>query len=113
MKIGWSLWNRRTHKNINAQVNALIFKLKDPNRSQHESSVRQMIALGKPAVEPLIQYLQHEDEWARLMAAAALGKMEDSRALEPLNKALYDPDQGVRHMARLALNELSSKITSS
>jgi len=93
-------------EDINAKVDALIFKLKDPDSSVHESSVREMIALGKPAVGPLIQYLQHPDLWARLMAAAALGKMRDQRAIEPLKHALDDPDEGVRHMVKTALKEL-------
>ena len=73
---------------IKAMVDTLIFKLKDSDQSVRESSVRQMISLGEPAVEPLIQYLQHKDKWARLMAVAALGKMGDSRATEPLKEAL-------------------------
>lgn len=93
-------------KNINAKVDALIFKLKDPDPAVRESSVRKMIAIGKPAVEPLIQYLQHTDKWTRLMATAALGKMKDSRAIEPLSQTLNDSDEGVRYMAQIALNEL-------
>jgi len=79
-----------TSKNINAKVDALIFKLKDPNPVVSEPSVRKMIALGKPAVELLIQYLENPDLWARLMAAAALVKMKDSRAIEPLSQALVE-----------------------
>jgi HEAT repeat protein len=93
-------------RNVNAKIDDLIFKLKDSDPSVRESSVRKMIALGKPAVEPLIQYLQHPDKWARLMAAAALGKMKEPRAIKPLEQALDDPDEGVRYMAQTALNEL-------
>jgi len=50
-----------TNKSINRKVDALIFKLKDPGPVVRESSVWEMIALGKPAVKPLIQYLQHPD----------------------------------------------------
>lgn len=96
-----------TSKNINAKVDTLIFKLNDPDPVVRESSVREMIAIGKPAVEPLIQYLRHPDKWARLMAAAALGKMGDSRAVEPLRYTLDDPDEGVRYMVQTALKELS------
>lgn len=96
-----------TSKNINAKVDALIFKLKDPDPTVRESSVREMIALGEPAIEPLIQYLQHPDKWARLMAAAALGKMGDSRAIESLSRTRDDPDGGVRYMSQTALKELT------
>jgi len=93
-------------RNVKGKVDELIFKLKDADRSVRESSVRKMIAVGKPAVEPLIQYLEHPDKWARLMAAAALGKMRDPRAIRPLEQALGDPDEGVRYMAQTALKEL-------
>jgi TolB-like protein len=114
----WVLWDawrspadggtkEASTQDIDAKVDVLIFKFKDPDRTQHEASVRKMIALGAPAVERLLQYLRHDDEWARVMAAAALGKMNDARAIEPLRRALNDSDQGVRHMAGLALNALS------
>lgn len=93
-------------KDINKEVDALIFGLKNPDPNARTSSVQKMIALGKPAVEPLIEYLNHQDKWARLMAAAALGKMGDSRAIEPLKETLNDPDPGVKYMAQTALNEL-------
>jgi len=95
--------------NVNAKIDDLICKLKDPDPSVRESSTREMIALGKPAVEPLINYLKHTNEWARLMAAAALGKIGDMRAVEPLAQAINDPDEGVRNMAQTALNELQQK----
>jgi HEAT repeat protein len=89
---------------IQDQVDSLIFGLRIPDRSLRESSTRRLIALGKPAVAPLIAYLSHDDEWARLMAAAALGKIGDPRAVQPLEKALSDPDEGVRFMAQTALD---------
>jgi hypothetical protein len=95
--------------NVNAKVDGLIFQLKDPDPTVRESSTRQMIALGLPAVEPLIKYLGHTSEWARLMAAAALGKIGDMRAVEPLTRAIEDPDEGVRNMAQTALAELQQK----
>lgn len=96
-------------KNINAKVDDLIFKLKDADTSMRESYTRQMIALGKPAVKSLINYLKHPDKWARLMAAAALGKIGDLTAVEPLEQVLNDSDDGVRYMAQTAFNELNQK----
>jgi len=92
---------------VNAKVDDLILKLKDSDSSVRESSTRQMIELGKPAVGPLIKYLQHPDKWARLMAAAALGKIGDLKAIVPLEKALNDSDEGVGNMVQTALNELN------
>lgn len=98
--------NRKNDELFTAKINDLIFKLKDSNPSVRESSVREMISLGKPAVELLIQYLKHPDKWARLMAAAALGKMKEPGAIKPLEKALDDPDEGVKVMVQKALDEL-------
>lgn len=92
-----------------AKVDALIFKLKDPDPEVRVASVQKMIGLGGPAVGPLIDYLGDQDKWARLMAAAALGKMKDVRAIGPLESVIDDPDEGVRFMARTALNELRQK----
>jgi HEAT repeat protein len=92
-----------------ARVDRLIFKLKDPDPVVRTESVRKMIDLGMPAVGILIAYLEHDDKWARLMAAAALGKMDDLGAVGPLERHLQDPDEGVRLMARTALEELRRK----
>lgn len=96
-------------KRAAAKVEGLIFKLKDPDPGVRLACVQEMISLGKPAVEPLIDYLRHQDKWARLMAAAALGKMKDARAIGPLERVLDDPDEGVGFMARTALDELRHK----
>jgi hypothetical protein len=43
------------------------------------------------------------------MAAAALGKIGDTSAVEPLKQALNDADAGVREMVQTSLNELNQK----
>jgi HEAT repeat protein len=52
----------------------------------------QCVALGEPAVEPLIAALKYENQLedleVRPMAARALGRIEDARAVEPLIAAL-------------------------
>jgi hypothetical protein len=93
------------------KVDALIFKLKDTNPSIRESSVEKMANIGESAVVYLIQYLEHDDEWARLMAAAALGKIGDRRAINPLKQALNDEDEGVRHIAKIGLENLKELNT--
>jgi hypothetical protein len=93
---------------MKGRVKSLILGLQHADPSVRESSVRNMIALGRHAVPHLINYLQDSNQWARLMAVAALGKMQDLTALEPLERALVDPDEGVRSMARTALDELQS-----
>jgi len=57
----------------------------------------------------LINYLKHPDKWARLMAAATLGKIGDTNAFVPLEQAMNDPDEGVRLMVQIAINEFNQK----
>jgi hypothetical protein len=56
----------------------------------------------------LISHLSDPDPYARLMAAAALGKLGAAEAVGPLTQALRDPDEGVRYMAGVALRELAA-----
>lgn len=46
--------------------------------------------MGKPAVEPLIEALKHEESSKRHMAVVTLGKIGDARAVNPLIRALND-----------------------
>src|SRR5215208_630351 len=46
--------------------------------------------MGSPAVGPLIEALQDKEGTVRKFAAILLGKLGDSRAMEPLGMALYD-----------------------
>jgi len=66
------------------------------------------VALGFPAVEPLIAVLKdaYEDGDVRQAAAGALGKIGDARALEPLIAALKDGSSGVRQAVAEALGKI-------
>lgn len=62
-----------------------------------------LIAIGIPAVEPLIVALKDQDPYLRSGAAEALGKIGDARAVCPLITALNDEDLFVRRHAAYAL----------
>ncbi|OHB85418.1 MAG: hypothetical protein A3J73_07260 [Planctomycetes bacterium RIFCSPHIGHO2_02_FULL_38_41] len=64
--------------------------------------------LGKPAVEPLIAALKDANSPSRVryVAASALGRIGDIRALDTLIAALKDADSCVREGAALALSFL-------
>jgi HEAT repeat protein len=66
------------------------------------------VALGFSAVEPLISVLKGADVDgdARQAAASALGKIGDTRALEPLIAALKNVINGVRQAAAEALGNI-------
>jgi HEAT repeat protein len=64
------------------------------------------VSLGPAALAPLIAALRDTDSGVRDQAAAALGKLGDTRALEPLVAALRDTDSGVRVRVAAALGQL-------
>jgi HEAT repeat protein len=64
------------------------------------------IEIGGPAVEPLIIALKSDPKIA-IAATKALGKIGDSRAVEPLTRLLNDPQEKVRTAAQNALAKLS------
>jgi HEAT repeat protein len=57
-------------------------------------------------VEPLIKALEDENEDVRRIAAFALGRIGDIRAVEPLIKVLEDEDRDVRWDAAIALGRI-------
>jgi len=68
------------------------------------STVIDLLGIGRPSVEILIEYLEDDDWLVREAAADLLGKIADVRAVEPLMKRLaMDPDTGVKELAIKAL----------
>jgi hypothetical protein len=90
------------------QVHALILGLKWPAPTQRLAALQQMIDLGQPAVDVLLAALKQPDPWQRMMAAAALGKLGELRAVPALFETLNDPDPAVRQVSQLALEALTS-----
>lgn len=67
---------------------------------------RALIALGPPAVEPLIR-LTNSIKWAvRGGAARALGKLQAREAVEPLIRLLDDREEPVKIAAVYALRQI-------
>jgi HEAT repeat protein len=68
------------------------------------ATVIDLLGIGRPSVEILIEYLEDEDWLVREAAADLLGKIADVRAVEPLMKRLArDKDTGVKELAIKAL----------
>jgi HEAT repeat protein len=66
-------------------------------------SVRALVGIGEPAVEPVIRALGAEDPQIRENAAVTLGKIKDKRAVEPLIKLVLDEVWEVESAANSAL----------
>jgi len=68
------------------------------------STVINLLAIGRPSVEILIEYLEDDDWVVREAAADLLGKIGDVRAVEPLMLRLrVDKDTGVKELAMKSL----------
>jgi HEAT repeat protein len=68
------------------------------------ATVVDLLGIGRPSVEILIEYLEDDDWVVREAAADLLGKIADVRAVEPLMKRLqHDQDTGVKELAIKAL----------
>src|SRR6185436_17989130 len=64
------------------------------------ATVIDLLAIGRPSVEILIEYLEDDDWLVREAAADLLGKIGDVRAVEPLMQRLrVDKDTGVKELA--------------
>lgn len=68
------------------------------------ATVINLLGIGRPSVEILIEYLEDDDWLVREAAADLLGKIGDVRAVVPLMKRLaHDKDTGVKELAIKAL----------
>jgi hypothetical protein len=66
--------------------------------------------IGQPAVEPLIAALKDKDSRIRNGAAAVLGMIKDTRAVQPLLDALKtDEEPDVRRACALSLGEINDE----
>jgi len=66
--------------------------------------VTELLGIGRPSVELLIEYLRDDDWVVREAAADLLGKIADVRSVEPLmERVREDKDTGVKELAVKAL----------
>ncbi|MFN2108401.1 MAG: HEAT repeat domain-containing protein [Anaerolineae bacterium] len=64
---------------------------------------------GEPALQPLLEMLDHEQHPVRQMAALALGDIGDPRAVADLVKRLGDPQEAVRQAIAHSLGKIGAK----
>jgi HEAT repeat protein len=69
--------------------------------------VQALLQVGQAAIEPLIDALQHNDEYVRAGTAAVLGKIGDTRAIDPLMALLSDEHSLVWQEAAQAVRQIS------
>ena len=94
---------------IRERIDSMFNALRDiEGASEREearmSTVINLLGIGRPSVEILIEYLEDDDWLVREAAADLLGKIADVRAVAPLMKRLEcDKDTGVKELAIKAL----------
>lgn len=87
-------------------VERLIRSLKSQDQDVRWGATKNLVHIGEPAVESLIQCLNDNFNMARLHAAWALWNIGDPRAIEPLIQLLDDAFVGVRNQAVIGLGKI-------
>jgi HEAT repeat protein len=90
----------------NLEVEMYLQDLSNLDRAVREMAVKSLVSLESSAVNPLIAYLYDPNNRSRNLAARALGRIRDARAIAVLSWALSDPDEVVRSVAAWALGEI-------
>jgi HEAT repeat protein len=90
---------------IRERIEEAFSRLRDIEDSVEREETRMatvidLLGIGRPSVEILLEYLEDDDWVVREAAADLLGKIADMRAVEPLMKRLReDKDTGVKEYA--------------
>lgn len=105
---GWqNNQNAEDHPDVHdlRQIRSLIAALSD--RDVSDEAQKTLVKIGEPAVIPLIEALQSDNENVLWWAARTLGSIGDSRAVAPLIKLYEDPPSArIRMAAGLSLGKL-------
>lgn len=96
-------WEEDTGKQSALRIPSLIVDLGVQSATVRERAHSTLVAMGKPAVRPLLEALTNSTEYGRGQAAKALGEIGDLAAAPALVKALEDDKFDVRWLAARAL----------
>ncbi len=88
-----------------ATINSLIADLRGHDEMRQRAR-QALVAIGRPAVAPLMEALADPNENVRWSAAKALGQIGDPAAAPALANALKDENSGVRWLAAEGLTAL-------
>ncbi len=87
-------------------IQAKIAALETEDLTVNRHAMADLVKLGPPAVESLIQSLRSDKQLTRLSAAEALGAIGDPRAVDPLLAMLQGDDYAGRWAAAEALGRI-------
>ncbi|OGO42710.1 MAG: hypothetical protein A2137_01465 [Chloroflexi bacterium RBG_16_58_8] len=92
-----------------SRIKSLIAELTCDDVIRCQNARRALVAMGHPAVGPLIKGLSNEKHWVRWEAAKALSQIGDAAAARALTKALEDEEFDVRWLAAEGLIAIGRK----
>ncbi|MDD2716962.1 MAG: HEAT repeat domain-containing protein [Candidatus Wallbacteria bacterium] len=87
-------------------IEYLIFFLKSEKENMLPFVEKVFSGMGEYRIGPLVNLLKHEDREVRILAADALGKTNNSKAVKPLIGALSDKVWLVRKAAAMGLSQI-------
>jgi HEAT repeat protein len=87
-------------------IEPLIRALADKYENVRAESAAALAGMGKPALEPLLQFLKFSDGDARLEVVTALGELHDTDAIQPLIQLLENADEEERKAIANALDAI-------
>jgi HEAT repeat protein len=87
-------------------IEPLIRALADKYENVRAESAAALAAIGKPALEPLLQFLKFSDGAARLEVVTALGELQDTGAIQPLVQLLGNAEEDERKAIADALDAI-------
>lgn len=90
----------------NSAISLCIGALHEPDLCARIQAVSDLVAIGKPAVQPLIDASTDENPDIRWRVLVALGWLGDRQAVKPLLAALSDSLWEVRQNAAWALGQI-------
>jgi HEAT repeat protein len=87
------------HLSHNPDVESLVAALASPDRVTRQTARETLVAVGHPAVGPLIPLLGDRHGHVRWEAAKALAEIGDPASAQVLVQTLEDRDAGIRWLA--------------
>lgn len=83
--------------------------LKDESEYTRDAAVRIIVAVGSPATEYLLKFLNNDSQMTRYGVIGALGRIGDESAVVPLSETLYDKKKEIRAISKWALDLIINK----
>ena len=97
-------------KSDQAKIDEQIENLNSTSHDVREAAITALVEIGKPAVESLLSALESTSKEVQISAAKSLGRIGDTRAIQPLIELLTESfDVDLMFEAAMALSSLDEK----